>query len=150
MSSEKDIQAQLEFRKMKRLEYLFNDSRSWPTCFEKSLITIIYYTSLDTQKKSNIRNLKSILLKDCDILLDRLNIEGIQDEDNRELIENLKSDINNNNEQSCHNKMKETLKSLRSLDISMIKELTSKIENACNNLKNEDLILFLGKYILSK
>ena len=150
MSSDKEIQTEFEIRKKKRLKIQFNNSRSWPTCFEKSLISIIYHTSLTTQQKLNFENLQSILLKDCDTMLERLNIEGFQNEDYKDLIERLKSDINNKNEQSFHDEMKKMLNNLRLLDISRIKELIIEMKKACYHLGNEDIILFLGKYIVSE
>ena len=144
MSTINECLIQQDLRRKIKFKNQFKNSRAWPDCFEKSLITCIYYVSLSEHDKLRIANLDDILLKECNKMRERLCIEGIENEDYKETLECLKVVFENRNEISSQKEMEKMMNNLRILDINRIRELVTEIEKVSEKLKDKDIILFLG------
>ena len=132
-----------EFQKKFNLKKQFDESRSWPTCFEKSLIACIYHASLSANEASKIEELNSILIKEYDLMCERLKIEGLESEEYKKKISLCKV-LSHSNLSLALKELVNILKDVRKLDIKKIEEICSEIKRAENELTDKDVILFLG------
>ena len=127
-------------RKKEYYKKMFDKSRSWPTCFEKCLITSLYFLiSADSSKKND-----ETFSNECDVMMKRLNIEGLVTEEYKKTIECLKVVLENQNWPCAQKELEKMFKELRILDISKIEELREEINKAHAELKGKDVILFLN------
>ena len=117
-------------RKEEHIKKLFEKSRSWPICFEKSLITGIYHFISAEDKDLNSRNIINLLTKECDVMMKRLEIEGLETEEYKKTIECLKVVLENQNWQCAQKEFEKMFKELRILDISKIEELRENLRTA--------------------
>lgn len=128
-----------DFEKNTRIKSEFNNSMQWPECFEKSLISCLYYVSFYEEE-----NLYDKLNVELNKMKERLSIEGIETEDMKKDLERLKAFVYNKNNLACHKEIEKMLQNVRTLDINRIRHFVSKIEKSWYEMKDKDIILLMG------
>ena len=131
---------QIDDRKKEYFIKLYDKSKSWPDSFEKCLVTSLYYV----KSVEDLKNVDDVLSNECDIMVKRLKIEGLETEEYKKRIECLRINFKNKKWKCAEKELEEMLKELRTLDINKIEELRDEINKAHAELKGKDVVLFLG------
>ena len=135
----------------KSWEMDFNDlktSPEWPSCFEKSLITCIYFANLNSKNEIHRENfIKEEFDKECDTMLKRLKIEGLESSEKKNSIQSIKALLKDENWKLALEELNKTLKNTRTLNIRRVRDYLIEIDKANDKLNDKDVILFLGNFI---
>ena len=134
-------------KKKENFRKLFEDSKHWPSCFEKCLIKSLYYVKTAneaTNEPDAINNVENLLSVELAEMEQRLVIEGLECDEYTETIKCLKTVLDNQNLNCLEKDLEKMLKELRALDINKIRELRAEIDKATTELKDKEVILLLG------
>lgn len=144
------MQNQHEIRKKENFKKQFELSKFWPPCFEKCLIKSLYLVSTADGNTLDVNNnTDSILIEELDLMQKRLKIEGLESDEYSKTIDCLRVVLDNQNWKCAQKELEKMLKELRTLDINKIRELRAEVDRAHAELKDKDVILFLGNLLMS-
>ncbi|CAF3393714.1 unnamed protein product, partial [Rotaria socialis] len=133
---------------------LYNDFCMMPPCTEKSIIHLLFFIALKLNDEAIIISennmiivdeIETEIVKEFELFNERINIENIQSTQVENLIGTVSVHIKDHNWKSASSTLEKILKFIRPFNISELFRLFDQINERARLIKDEDVILLLGK-----